>query len=45
MVICHELIALQDTVKKELDSLVKGNFLAPVSEPARWVSSMVVVEK
>ena len=42
---CRLPIALQEAVKKELDSLVEADVLAPVSKPTRWVSSMVVVEK
>ena len=38
-------ISLQGSVKHELDAMVATNIIAPVSEPTRWVSSMVVVEK
>ena len=38
-------IALQETVKNELDILVNQEVLAPVTEPTEWVSSMVVTPK
>ena len=42
---CRLPISLQGSVKQELDAMVAANIIAPVSEPTRWVSSMVVVEK
>ena len=42
----HRLpIALQETVKNELDILVNQEVLAPVTGPTEWVSSMVVTPK
>ena len=38
-------ISLQEPVKQELDAMVDTNIIAPVSEPTKWVSSMVMVEK
>lgn len=38
-------IALQKTVKNELDILVNQEVLAPVTGPTEWVSSMVVTPK
>ena len=35
----------QEPVKQELDAMVDANIIAPVSEPTKWVSSMVVVER
>ncbi|XP_060077956.1 uncharacterized protein LOC132557483 [Ylistrum balloti] len=43
---CRKIpIALQDEVKRELDSLVARNVLVPVTEPNTWVSQMAVVHK
>ena len=42
---CKLPIALQDMVKSELDTVVQNNIIAPVTEPTKWVSSMVVVQK
>ena len=42
----HRLpISLHGSVKQELDAMVAANIIAPVSEPTRRVSSMVVVKK
>lgn len=38
-------ISLPEHVKQELDAMVIANIITPVSEPTKWVSSMVVVEK
>ena len=38
-------IAMQDKVKQELDRMVKVEVIAPVTEPAEWVSSMVATKK
>ena len=38
-------IALQLTFKTELESMVNKGVIAPVTEPTKWVSSMVVVQK
>ena len=38
-------ISLQGSVKQELDAMVDTNIIAPVGEPTKWVSSMVIVEK
>jgi hypothetical protein len=36
---------LKDSLKKELDRMIKEEILAPVNDPAGWVSSMVTVVK
>lgn len=38
-------ISLLDTVKNELDKMVKNSIIAPVTEPTQLVSSMVVAHK
>ena len=38
-------IALQQTIKTELESMVNKGVIAPVTEPTKWVSSMVAVQK
>jgi hypothetical protein len=38
-------VAMRDSVKQELDHLVKCNIIPPVTEPTSWVSSMVCVRK
>ena len=43
---CRKIpLAIQDTVKKELDRLVEKDVLVPVTEPTEWVSQMAVVHK
>ena len=42
---CRLPISLQGSVKQELDAMLAANIIASVSEPTRWVSSMVVVGK
>ena len=42
---CKIPIALQQTVKTELESMVHDKVIAPVTEHTKWVSSMVVVQK
>ena len=37
--------ALLDRLKKELDKMVKLGVIKPVTEPTKWVNSMVIVEK
>ena len=39
------LISLQGPLKQEFDAMVDTNIIAPVSEPTKWVSSMVMAEK
>ena len=34
-------VTLKDSLKKELDRMVKEEILAPVNDPTDWVSSMV----
>ena len=36
---------LRETLKTELDNLVKNGILAKVTEPTSWVSSLVIVKK
>ena len=38
-------IELEDTVKQELDRLVKAGVLAPVDEPTDWVNQMAIATK
>ena len=38
-------IELKDTVKQELDKLVKAGVLAPVDEPTDWVNQMAIATK
>ena len=38
-------VTLKDSLKKELDRMVKEEILAPVNDPTDWVSSMVTVVK
>jgi len=38
-------VPLKQTVKAELESMTKKGIIAPVIEPTKWVSSMVVVQK
>ena len=38
-------MSLQEPDKQELDAMIDANIIAPVSEPTKWFSSMVVVEK
>jgi len=43
---CRKIpIAIQDDVKREIDSLVEREILVPVTEPTKWVSQMAVVHK
>ena len=42
---CRTPVALQQTVKTELKVMVNQAIIAPVTEPTKWVSSMVVVPK
>ena len=41
----HLLVALCDQVKAELDKLVTDEVIAPVTEPTKWVSALLVVQK
>ena len=38
-------VALRDRLKEELDKLVKEGIITPVTEPTKWVSSLVLVNK
>ena len=38
-------VPLRETLKTELDNLVKNGILAKVTEPTSWVSSLVIVKK
>ena len=38
-------VPLRDTLKSELDSMVKNGILVKVTEPTSWVSSLVIVKK
>ena len=38
-------VALRDRLKEELDKLVGEEILTPVTEPTKWVSSLVLVNK
>jgi len=38
-------ISLREQVKAELNDMVENHIIVPVTEPTRWVSSMVVAEK
>jgi hypothetical protein len=38
-------VTLKDSLKKELDRMVKEEIVAPVNDPTDWVSSMVTVVK
>jgi len=38
-------VALRDQVKTELDKLVANKVIAPVTEPTKWVSALLVVQK
>ena len=38
-------VALQQRLKETLNSMVRANIIAPVTEPTQWISSMVVVPK
>ena len=38
-------VALRDRLKDELDKLVREKVITPVTEPANWVSSLVLVNK
>ena len=38
-------VPLRDTLKSELDNMVKNGILAKVTEPTSWVSSLVIVKK
>ena len=38
-------VPLRDTVKLELDNMVKNGILVKVTEPTSWVSSVVIVKK
>ena len=38
-------VPLRDTLKLELDNMVKSGILAKVVEPTSWVSSLVIVKK
>ena len=42
---CGLPVALQGVVKAKLDAMVNKQIITPVTEPAKWVSSMVVVQK
>ena len=43
---CRKIpFALQDSCKKELNTLVERGILAPVTEPTEWVSQMALAEK
>ena len=43
---CRKIpLAIEDTVKKELDRLVEKDVLVPVTEPTEWVIQMAVVHK
>ena len=39
------LVALRDCLTEELDKLVKEDIITPVTEPTKWVSSLVLVNK
>ena len=38
-------VALRDRLKEELDKLVGEEILFPVTEPTKWMSSLVLVNK
>ena len=38
-------VALRDHLKEELDKLVGEEIITPVTEPTKWVSSLVIVNK
>lgn len=38
-------VALRDRLKEELDKVVKEGIIIPVTEPTKWVSSLVLVNK
>ena len=38
-------VALRQRLKETLNSMVRANIIAPVTEPTQWISSMVVVPK
>ena len=38
-------VPLQDSLKLELDNIVKNDILAKVTEPTSWVCSLVIVKK
>ena len=38
-------VALRECLKEDLDKLVKGEVITPVTEPTNWVSSLVLVNK
>ena len=38
-------VPLRDTLKSELDKMVKNGILAKVTEPTSWVSSLAIVKK
>ena len=38
-------VALRDRLKEELDKLVSEEIITPVTEPTKWVSSLVLVNK
>ena len=38
-------IAMEESVKRELDRMVKSEAITPVSEPTEWVSQMVATKK
>ena len=39
------LMALRHRLKETLNSMVRANIIAPVTEPTQWISSIVVVPK
>ena len=39
------VVVLRDRLKEELDKLVKEGIITPVTEPTKWVSSLVLVNK
>ena len=38
-------IAVKDKVKAELDELTRNDIIAPVNEPSKWISALLVVAK
>jgi len=38
-------VALRDHLKEELDKLVRGGIITPVTEPIKWASSLVLLNK
>ena len=42
---CRIPLAMEESVKRELDRMVKNGAITPMSEPTEWVSQMVAVKK